>query len=38
MQQYSGALSESDIGQEVLKINFVTKAWPDTEKLEEVED
>lgn len=32
MQQYSGVGLESDIGQKSLKMNFVTKAWPDIKK------
>ncbi|PKU36827.1 hypothetical protein llap_12866 [Limosa lapponica baueri] len=39
MQQYSGIDPESEAGQELLKVNFVTKAWPDIKKkLEKLED
>ncbi|PKU42297.1 hypothetical protein llap_7405 [Limosa lapponica baueri] len=39
MQQYSGIDPGCDAGQELLQVNCVTKAWPDTKKkLEKLED
>lgn len=39
MKQYSGIDPEDDVGKALLRINFVTNAWPDIrKKLEKIED
>ncbi|RMC21663.1 hypothetical protein DUI87_02531 [Hirundo rustica rustica] len=39
MKQYSRTDPETDVGKALLKINFVTNAWPDIrKKLEKIED
>ncbi|RMB88815.1 hypothetical protein DUI87_34823 [Hirundo rustica rustica] len=39
MKQYSGLDPETDVGKALLRINFVTNAWPDIrKKLEKIED
>lgn len=32
MRQYSGLDPEAQVGQGLLKVNFVTKSWPDIAK------
>ncbi|RMC19995.1 hypothetical protein DUI87_00841 [Hirundo rustica rustica] len=39
MKQYSGIDPETDVGKALLRINFVTNAWPDIrKKIEKIED
>ena len=32
MRKYSGLDPETQVGQDLLKVNFVTKSWPDIAK------
>lgn len=39
MQQYAGVDPETEVGQQLIRVEFVSKAWPDIrKKLEKIED